>query len=1055
MLRAIVEFSLRFRGVVVSVSCLVLAYGVYVADQAKLDVFPDFVPPQVTVQTEAPGLAAEQVEALVTRPIESAINGLGSQESLRSESSQGLSVITVVFKEGTDVLPARQQLAERLGEIAGNLPAGVKTPKVSPLVSATMDLLKIGLVSDRLSPMELRTFADWTLKPRLLSVPGVARCNVFGGEVRQWQIQVLPEQLLAHNVSLEDVLGAARLASGVRGAGFVETENQRISIQSEGQTLTAEALGNVVVAAGAGGVPLRLRDVARVVEGAEPKFGDALIMGRPGLALTLSSQAGANTMEVTRALEAALDDLKPLLLQEGITLYPAMHRPASFIESSLTNIRHSLLLGAVLVSVVLLLFLGHFRTALISLTAIPLSLLTAIVVLDRLGVTLNTITLGGLAIALGEVVDDAIIDVENILRRLRENVASAAPRPVVTVILDASLEVRNAVVFATFVVALVFLPVLTLSGLQGSFFAPLALSYLLAILASLVVALTLTPALAVLLFGRTSGSGPDAPRLQIRLRNGYERVLRGVTRHSTIVVSVVAVLCVFALSRLPFLGGEFLPEFREGHFVVGVTTAPGTSLPEMLRVGGQISGELLKNKRIATVEEQIGRAEQGEDPWGPHRAEFHVELQPHLSGRDMEAVENEIRDVFRATPGMQAEVMTFLGDRIGETISGETSPVVVNLFGDDLDALDAKADEVAQVLGTIRGAAGIQAKSSGSLPRISVRLRAEKLTQLGFRPVEVLDAVQTAYEGTVVAQVYRESQVSDIVVVLDPASRRDPEEVGALSLSNPAGRRVRLSDIADVSLSSGRFSILHDGGRRRQVVTCTPVGRDSQSFVAEARQVLAEKVQLPAGMYIEFAGAAEQQRAATRELLVHGAMAAVGIVILLTVVLGNWRNLLLVLLNLPMALAGGVVAIYVTSFFSARHGDTLTMGAVVGFVTVFGITTRNSIMLVSHFERLVAHEGHAWDTATMIRGASERLVPILMTAAVTALGLLPLALGNGEAGREIEGPMAIVILGGLLTSTLLNLLVLPQLALRWARWDPVDREAGSSMARRDPLSEAP
>src|SRR5512137_1733226 len=501
MLQALVRFSLKYRGVVVALACVVLGYGLHVASNAKLDVFPNFVQPQVAIQTECPGLSPEQVELLVTLPIESRVNGLGDMESLRSESIEGLSIITAVFKEGTDVFRARQMLAEQVAEMASDLPASVKAPRMTPLTSSTMDLLKIGLVSDKLTPMELRTFADWTLKPRLLSVPGVAKCSIFGGEVRQLQIQVQPDRLLAYNLSLNDVLAAARVATGVMGAGFVETRNQRITLQTEGQALTPEVLGEVVVVH-TNGLSVRLKDVARVVEGAEPKFGDAVVMGRWGVLLTMSSQYGANTMEVTRLLEAALDEMKPVFEKEGITLYPRLHRPATFIEAALRNMKHSLGLGAILVAVVLFVLLGSVRTACISLAAIPLSLLTAVIVLERLGITINTITLGGLAIALGEVVDDSIIDVENIFRRLRENKTLPQPRPVFQVVFDASLEVRRAVVYATFIVALIFLPVLALTGLIGSFFAPLALSYILAIMASLLVALTITPALAYLFFNR-------------------------------------------------------------------------------------------------------------------------------------------------------------------------------------------------------------------------------------------------------------------------------------------------------------------------------------------------------------------------------------------------------------------------------------------------------------------------------------------------------------------------------------------------------------------------
>jgi CzcA family heavy metal efflux pump len=1026
MLQALVGFSLRFRGVVISLACLVLVYGIYVAAHAKLDVFPNFVPPQVTIQTEAPGLAAEQVETLVTRPVEAAINGLGNLDSLRSESIQGLSVITVMFKDGAEILPARQLVAEKLAEIAGTLPAGVKAPKMSALVSATMDLLKVGLVSDRRSPMELRTFADWTLKPRLLAVPGVAKCSAFGGEVRQWQVRVNPDLLVAHDLAISDVLNAARLAGGVRGAGFIEDENQRVVIHAEGQSLTAPQLANTIVSTSSNGTPVRLKEIATVCQAAEAKFGDALVMGRPGVLLTMSSQYGANTMEVTQGLEAALAELKPVFEREGITVYPRLHRPATFIEVSLANISHSLLLGAALVAVVLFLFLGHVRTALISLTAIPLSLLAAILMLDRLGVSLNTITLGGLAIAIGEVVDDAIIDVENILRRLRENQTLAQPRPVLNVILSASMEVRSAVVYATFIVVLVFVPVLTLTGLQGSFFAPLAMSYILAILASLLVALTVTPAMTYFFFRHGAGR-ETPPRLQAWLRRRYEGLLGLVSQRPRLVIGAVVVLCVATLSRLPFLGGEFLPEFREGHFVLQVSAAPGTSLPEMLRIGKQISTALLANPHIDTVEQQVGRAEQGEDPWGPHRSEFHVELKK-LPAEVEERVSDEIRAVLENIPGIQFEVMTFLGDRIGESISGETAPVVVDIFGDDLDMLDAAARRVAKALAGIPGAADVQTKAPPGAPQISIRLDNERMTELGFRPVDVLEAVQTSYQGSVVGQVYQNGQVADVAVILDAEHRRDTADVSGLLLRNAAGLRVPLRELASVGRVSARFSILHDGARRRQTVTCNPVGRDVSSFVAEAKQALATGLNLPRGVYLEFSGAAGAQRAASRQLFLHSAIAGVGILMLLYIVIGSWRNLLLILANLPFALVGGVLAVYFTRFL----GDGgLTMGSLVGFVTLFGITTRNGIMLLSHYEHLVCDEGQPWNAATATRGASERCVPILMTALVTSLGLLPLALGSGEAGREIEGPMAIVILGGLLTSTALNLLVLPTLALRF------------------------
>jgi CzcA family heavy metal efflux pump len=721
-----------------------------------------------------------------------------------------------------------------------------------------------------------------------------------------------------------------------------------------------------------------------------------------------------------------------MLNEQGITLYPRLHRPATFIENALANMRSSLLLGAVLVALVLFLLLGSARTAGISLVAIPLSLLTAVVVLDRLGVTINTITLGGLAIALGEVVDDSIIDVENIFRRLRENRSLATPRPVFRVVLDASLEVRRAVVYATFVVALVFLPVLTLTGLQGRFFAPLAESYILAILASLLVALTLTPALAYLLFD-AGVRRPEEPRLQAWLKQSYGRLLQLCIGRPRPVIVAVALLCLAALLQLSSFGGELLPDFREGHYVLKVFTVPGTALKETLRIGKQVSDALLEDPRIDTVEQQVGRAELGEDPWGPHRSELHVELK-RMSAKDEAGLEDELRALLARVPGIQSEVLTFLGDRIGESLTGETAPVVVNIFGDDLRLLDAKALEIADVLRAVPGAADVQIKSPPGAPRLAIHLRPERLTQLGFRPVEILEAVQTAFQGTVVAQIHRGNQTADVVVILDEAARQDPEQIGTFLVASPRGGRVPLGMLAEVFPTSGRFSIMHEGARRRQTVTCNPSGRDVSSFVDEAKARLKSQVSFPAGTYPVFGGAAEARTRAQRELLLHSAVAAIGILLLLMVAFKNSRNLLLVLANVPFALVGGVMAVTLSGVLGTAGEGGLSMGALVGFVTLFGITTRNSIMMVSHFEHLVTEEGMTWGLATAERGASERLMPVLMTALVTGLGLLPLAIGTGEAGREIEGPMAIVILGGLVTSVTLNLLVLPTLALRFGKF---------------------
>jgi CzcA family heavy metal efflux pump len=1024
MLRWLVDFSLRFRGVVITLGLLVLAYGVYTASRSQLDVFPEFAPPQVVIQTEAVGLSPEQVEQLVTRPIETAVNGVAHLESIRSQSIQGLSIITAVFADGTDVFQARQMVSERLVEVASRIPQGVGPPTMAPLTSATSDVLQVGLTSDQRSLMEIRTFADWTLRPRLLAVPGVAKIVVFGGEVRQLQIQVRPDRLLEFGTSIDDVLDSARRATGVRGAGFVDTPNQRVVFRTEGQQLSPQQLGDVVLRH-KDGRSVRLRDVATIAERPEPMIGAAAIQGTPGAVLVISSQYGANTLDVTRAVEAALVEMEPAARSSGITIHAGLFRPANFVETAIGNIRSSLLIGAVLVTIVLFFFLADVRTALISMTAIPLSLLGAIIVLHRFGVSLNTLTLGGLAIAIGEVVDDAIIDVENILRRLRENQSRPDPQPAFRVVYEASLEVRTAVVYATFVVALVFLPVITMSGISGRLFAPLGIAYILAILASLLVALTITPALCLVLLPQRAHAD-QTPSYVMRLKRRYGQTLERISEHPKAVLTSVTVLCVIVLAMLPFFGGAFLPELREGHFIVHMSAVPGTSLEQSLALGRQVTKELQKNPHIRSIAQRVGRAEQADDTWGTHYSEINVDLVP-LSGEEAESVQTEIRDALVKFPGVYFAIKPFLTERIEEILTGIRGEVAIKIFGEDLDQIDRTAQDVARVVSSLSGAADVQVESQPGLPEMVVQLRPERLLQFGFQPVSVMDAVQTAYQGTNVAQTFEGNRVFDVTVILDDAARRNPEAAGSLMLQNAEGTRVPLRQVAEVYPTTGRYVILHEATRRRQSVSANVTGRDVSSFVAEAKQRIAKDVRFPAGVYPVFTGTAEAQAQSQQEILVSSVIAGVAILLLLAMAFHNVRNLTLVLANLPFALAGGVLAI----FFS---GGLVTLGSLVGLVTLFGISTRNSIMMISHFEHLVAVEGEPWGLETALRGASERLLPVLMTALVAALGLLPIAIGSGDPGREIEGPMAVVILAGLITSTALNLLVLPALALRYGRF---------------------
>lgn len=1029
MLNAIVHFSIRYRGIVVALACAFLAYGIISIYRVPYSDFPEFAPPEITIQTEAVGLSPDQVEVLVSQPIENAINGVSGIDTLRSRSIQGLSVVTVVFRFGTDVYRDRQAVSERLSTVASELPSGVQAPLMTPLTSTTSWVMHVGLTSDKQSLMSLRTIADWTVKPRLLAVRGVAGVEVNGGETRQLQVQFDPQRLVQYGVSVEDIIAAARQATGVRGAGFVETPNQRIVLQTEGQSVTAAQLARTVVFHHNGG-NVTLGDVARVTDAPAPSIGAASIRGTPGIILVIDSAYGGNTLEVTQGLDAALADLRPSLEAQGISVHADVFRAADFIDVALHNVRDSLLIGSVLVIVVLFLFLYNLRTAAISCIAIPLSLLAAVIALDKMGLSLNTMTLGGLSIAIGEVVDDAVIDVENIYRRLRENRALPNPRSPSRVALDASIEVRGAVVYATFAVLLVFMPVLSMSGLAGRLFSPLGIAYIWAILASLVVALTVTPALCVLLLG-SAALPPQEPPVVGWLKKGYHQVLLGIEKSPRILITAVALFVALGIGSLLFLNESFLPELREGDITVHMTAVPGTSLQESMRMGSLITNALLRIPSVKTAAQRAGRAELGTDTLGTHESEIDVNMQA-VNGKQVATTQAGIRQVLSQFPGPTLSSNGFLTERINETLSGYTAPVVVNVFGNDLDQLDQEAGQIGAMLNQVPGAAQVQIQSPPGTPEIAVRLRENDVARWGFNPVQILDVVRTAYGSEVVGQIYEGNRVFDVSVVLASGNRPQSSEIGALPLRSPDGNYVTLNQVADINESSGRYVILHEGARRVQTITCNVQGRSVDSFVQEARNRIS-RLPFPGNTYVEFAGTAEAQAQSRRDLLVDSLLAGLGIFLLLSVVMRNYRNLLLVLANLPFALVGGVLAALFT-------GGNLSLGSLVGFVTLFGITLRNSIMLISHYEHLVEVEGESWGLDTMLRGASERLGPILMTALVTGLGLLPLAIGSGDPGREIEGPMAIVILGGLVTSTLLNLLVLPTLALRYSRFERIERE---------------
>ncbi|AMV16476.1 efflux RND transporter permease subunit [Planctomyces sp. SH-PL14] len=1019
MIRHLILFSLRFPIVVVALAAVMSAAGILQLRRARWDVFPEFAPPQVVVQTEAPGLSADEVEQLVARPVEAALAGVSRIQVLRSSSVPGLCVATAIFEEGTNVLVARQLVAERLAEARTALPDFTETPRLMPLTSSTSRLVMIGLTAGAggagdagRDDERLRTFCDWTLRRRLQAVPGVAHVEVFGGSVKQYQIQFSPLRGQEYGVTLDEVVAAGRQATGFGGAGFIETANQRLSIRQRTRIEHPEDLAAAPVAV-RDGVSLPLGKVADVKVAAADRVGSSTINGEPGILLVVHKQPDFNTLTVTASVRAALDELKEAL-PEGSTLHPLLFRQATFIERAIGNLSDSLLIGCVLVAAVLIAFLMNWRVLLISLAAIPLSLTGALLVLLGSGVSLNAMTLGGLAIALGEVVDDAIVDVENVLRRLHENALSSTPRSRFDIVLSASLEVRSAVVFASFIVMLVFLPVFFLDGLAGKLFGPLGLAYVVAILVSLVVALTVTPALCVLMLNESTSRSAAEPWLVRHTNRLYRWMLPFFLRRSRLVIGLSLLALAASAAGLPFLGGEFLPDFRESNFVIFMAGKPDSSLVESERVGKRLAADLLKIDGVRTVAQQIGRAELSEDTWGPNISEVWVALDDRA---DYDRTLGEVRDVLEGTPGYAFQAKQFLRERIDEVLTGSTSDLLVRIVGPDLDVLRGIARETASAMENVAGVVDLRVEQLVNVPLMELLLKPRDTARYGLSVGSVNQTVQTLLRGTQVGQVFEEDAVFDVVVRLPNELRDDPMKLRSIPLDAPTGHPVPLRAVADVQMAMAPNMVNREQGRRRLLVTCNAEGRDVETVMAEIRGKLASGVRLPSGYHFEFAGEFAAKAEAQQRLLWLGAASLVGIFLLLYLDFRSVRLSSLVMLSVPLACIGGVASVF-------GSGGALSLGSLVGFVTVFGIAVRNGILLVSNYQHL-REGGEAFGSEMILKGSVERLAPILMTAATTALAILPLVVAGNLPGHEIEHPMAIVILGGLASSTLLTLFVLP------------------------------
>ncbi|HJS90446.1 MAG TPA: efflux RND transporter permease subunit [Steroidobacteraceae bacterium] len=1021
MLSAIVRTSLAHPRIVTALSVLIamLSFGALL--NARFDVFPNFAPPHVLVQTEAPGLDAEQVEALVTRPLEGLLAGTEDVETVRSTSSQGLSAIQVVFDRRGDPYRQRQVVTERLAEAAGILPAGAGPPLLSPLSSSMEYLVHFGFTSTRLTPVQLRGLVRWVIKPQILAVPGVAQVQLFGGAERERQVIVNPQKLLADGLTMDEVFSAARRATELIGGGYIDTPSQRIVLRAQPPGATPRDMAQAVLAT-RDGLPIRIGDVAAVRDGPAPRFGDAIIGDEPGILVETSTQYGANTLTVTRALEQRLNQLAPALKKAGVIYHPALLRPASFIESALIRLRASLLIGAVLVVTLLLATLRDWRGALISFSAIPLSLLATVWILEMFGLSLNTMSIGGLVVALGVVVDDAVIDVENITRRRRNASAVGAELDARQLFVAASLEVRLPVFYATAAVAVAFLPIIMLTGIQGAFFRPLSLAFLLAVGISLLVAMSATPALCAVLMRRHKPR-PEA-RFLLTCKRWQRHTIERLYGHPRAVLALLLGTGVAGAVLLPFFGQRLLPDFRENYLIAHASLRPGISLRETTRIGEQITRRLAAIPGVASVAEQIGRAENGQDPDAPNKSEFEIQINP-AKGYTPNQIESAIRKVFDDFPNQLTEIYSVLAERIGETLSGETSPFFVSVFGNDLDTDDAVASRIAAVLQKIPNAGEVRLQVPPRQPELHVQLRPERLALYGLQPSEVLQTVNAAYQGTIVGQLAQSDRSVPVAVRIADAGA-SPQAVGALLLRSPDGAVVPLSAVADLEVESGRSLIDHEDGLRRQVVTANPTSSDQTGFAETARRAISARVKLPPGVYLRYGGAAKAQVAAAHQLYLHAAAALVLIVLLMALAFGHARHVVLVLLALPSTLIGGVATTAIT-------GATLTLGAMVGFVALFGMAARNTILLVSHYDHLVQTEGESWGLQTALRGSEERLTPVLLTALMTALALLPVAIQLHQPGHEIEGPMAVVILGGLVSSTAVSLLLVPPLAARWLK----------------------
>ena len=1027
-MKRLITWSIGHHWIVIGLSVLLLAAGIWTARAMPIDVFPDLTAPTVTILAEGHGMAPEEMESLVTFPIEAAINGASGVRRVRSATAVGIGVIWVEFDWGTDIYTARQLVAERMATVGASLPPQVEPPILAPISSIMGEILFFALSSDSVDPLTMRTVADTVVRRRLLAIPGVSQVTPIGGAERQFQVIAHPDALRANGVSLTELLDAARGASDNASAGIYVDGPQEYVLQAVGRARTAEEIGESVVAV-RGTRAVLIRDVADVREGPALKRGEGSRNGGPAVIIGVQKQPGANTIDVTERLDLELDALEADL-PPGISIDRLIFRQADFIQVAVDNVVTALLEGGILVVFVVLLFLANTRAAAITLTAMPLSLAAAVLVLQGFGATINTMTLGGLAIAIGALVDDAIVDVENVVRRLRENAALRVDerRPAAVVVRDATLEIRKSIVFATLIIVLVFLPIFGLSGVEGRLMTPLAYAYIVALAASLAVAIVVTPALcfAFLPRAKTITEGHEG-WLARTLKARFAKDLPKALDRPWTVMAVSALLLAAAVAGTTQFGSSFLPEFHEGSLTISVNTMPGTSLEKSDEIGRRVEQILLDQPEVVATARRTGRAEFDEHVQGVEAAEIDVGLREGERSREELLV--ELRRAFSGLPGTNVAIGQPISHRIDHMLSGTRANIAVKIVGDDLKTLRRLGEAVRDAMAGVEGVADLTLEPQTDIPFVRFILDRAAIARYGLRIQDVAAAIETSFAGTTVGRIFDRAASFDLIVKLDPSVAVDFERIADLPVDTPFGQQVPLRQLAEVRRETGANMILRENVQRRIVVSCNVAGRDLGSVVDDIRTAVASDVALPDGYRVEYGGQFESQERATETLLVLGGVVVAGLFMILVSAFGRSRDALLVMLNLPLALIGGVAGVFLA-------GGVLSVASLIGFITLFGIATRNGIMLVTHIQHLMEHEGVTDFREAVFRGAHERLIPILMTALAAGLALIPLALGGGESGSEIQTPMAIVILCGLMTSTLLNMVVVPTMYLKYGGAQP-------------------